>query len=173
MRLFLGIEIPTNIKDAIHHHLLPLQKTLKGWENPYDYHQTLLFIGEASSEDLDEITRRLKEFSFDQFKLTLTQFEFFNRRIMYLAVSSSAELLALKKKVDESFPEWLREDEKPFLPHITVKRWQRYEYEDLTTGLQLNKFQPQTFLVSSLSLFKSDKDQFGRKYHVLVSKEFL
>lgn len=172
MRLFLGVDLPPQIKTHIADFLRPLQDTPKGWENPHDYHQTLLFIGEASTEDAEFIKERLKNFSFHPFKLRTGEFQFFNRRIMYLGLNESSELQELKKLVDEAFPEWVRPEEKPFVPHITVKRWQRYEYAHLKRGLEERKFKPEYFEVMGLSLFKSEKDSLNRKYHVITTKYF-
>lgn len=172
MRLFLGIDIPEEIKTEIDHFLRPLQKSQKGWENPHDYHQTLLFIGETPDRVAEEIKLRLKQFSFAPFKLCLDKFYFFNRRIMYLGFKPSSELLKLKKLIDESFPEWVKPESKPFIPHITVKRWQRYEYDDLASGLATREFPSREFIVSSIVLFKSEKDQEDKKYHVFHRKFF-
>lgn len=172
MRVFIGLDLPIDVKNRIYEHLLPLQKSPKGWELPHDYHQTLLFIGEASPEDVESITQRLNTFSFNAFTLTLSHFKFFNRRIMYLSLTDSPELLLLKQQVDLLFPEYQDPHAKPFLPHITVKRWQRYEYDELKNGLDARDFKPESFLVNKLCLYKSEKDNLNRKYHILFSKEF-
>src|SRR4051812_48652335 len=108
MRLFLGFDIPAEIKHQIHEFLLPIQKTPKGWENPHDYHQTVLFIGEASEDEKKIIEDRMENFTFKPFILTPGRFEFFNRRIMFLAFKSCPELIELKFKVDAVFPEWVK-----------------------------------------------------------------
>lgn len=41
-------------------------------------------------------------------------------------------------------------NEKEFSPHITVKRWQRYEYEDLVQELERVESEPLEFLISSV-----------------------
>lgn len=172
MRLFLGIDIPLEIKAEIYQFLKPLQKSQKGWENPHDYHQTLLFIGETPEPIVEEIRLRLKKISFVPFALTLDKFYFLNRRIMYLGFKPSAELLKLKNLIDENFSNWLKPESKPFIPHITVKRWQRYEYDDLALGLSKRELPHREFIVSSIVLFKSEKDQEDKKYHVLYRKNF-
>ena len=57
MRVFIGIEIPEEIKKAIHRFVMPMQINNKGWEVAHDYHQTLLFIGEVSIEKIEEIKK--------------------------------------------------------------------------------------------------------------------
>ena len=172
MRLFLGIDIPPLTKEKIDQYLQPLRLTTKGWENPLDYHQTLLFIGEASPEELDTISNKLNEFNFHPFELTFNGFHFFSRRIMYLGFRPSVDLMLLKKKIDQDFSNWVKSETKPFIPHITVKRWQRYEYDKLESGIKQKQLDPTSMIVKGLSLFKSEKDSFNQKYHILKTKLF-
>lgn len=172
MRLFLGLELPENVKEEISLHLKPLQKSIKGWENPHDYHQTLLFIGEATEEDLASIKERMETIIFRPFKLTTSNFDFFSRRIMYLSFYPSQVLIKLKDEVESLYSEWVRPGSKPFIPHVTVKRWQRYEYDELEKGIEAKLLPEITFEVSALALFKSEKDNQNNKYHVIFRKEF-
>lgn len=167
MRLFIGIDLPAEIKQDIHRSLLPLQKSSKGWEDPHDYHQTLLFIGEASPEDCDLVKERLKTFKFRPFNLKPDRVQFFPRRVMFVSFEKSPELLELKDRIEALFPEWVKPHSKPFIPHVTVKRFQRYEYDELATGLSKNALQNKSFPVNEICLFKSEKDAFNRKYHVI------
>lgn len=167
MRLFIGIDLPDSVKQKIFQYLQPFQLSPKGWENPHDYHQTLLFIGEASEEELIIIQERMKQIRFHTFALETNGFTFFNRRIMYLSFMPSEDLLILKREIDGTFPEWQREGTREFIPHITVKRWQRYEYDHLHQSLQQKQFENLKFEVNKLSLFLSHKDEHNRKYHVI------
>ena len=167
MRLFLGIELPEDIKTHIAQSIGPMKTTAKGWENEADYHLTLLFIGEASPKECEEIQTRMKKISFNPFILGLGNLRFFNRRILYLDFLPSAELTALKDKVENEFSEWLKPHRKTFVAHITIKRWQRYEYDELKKGIEENKLESKTFEVKALALFKSEKDSRGQKYHVI------
>jgi len=167
MRLFIGIELPDEIKDHIASYLAPVKITDKGWEKSHDYHQTLIFIGETDEQNLELIKERLDAFRFESFYLGLNDFEFFPRRILYLSLLPSEDLLSLKRNLDILFPEWGKHDSKPFLPHITVKRWQRYEFNQLQEGLRKSTFPSRDFKVKYISLFKSEKDEFNNKYHVI------
>ncbi len=167
MRLFIGLEIPPAVKEKIWDFVLPLQKSPKGWERPNDYHQTLLFIGETDAAELDGISERFSRLAVDPFELETSGFRFFGRRIMYLGLAPSADLLRLKDLVHGAFPEKIDPHAKPFTPHITVKRWQRYEYDDLEAGVTTRAFAPLRFSVTGIALFKSEKDPEGNKYHVI------
>lgn len=171
MRVFLGIEIPENIKQVIYNFLLPLHKSEKQWEKAHDFHQTLLFIGEASHEQINAIKKKMSSIVFPPFELETSEFKFLNRRLLYLDLIPSNELEILYNQVQELFPEWIRPFDKKFLVHITVKRWQRYEYEDLFLGLQERKFPHMKFTVKSVALFKSERDVENNKYHVIHRSE--
>lgn len=167
MRLFLGIELPAQIKDHIARSVFPLQKDLKGWENPHDYHLTLLFIGEAQPEETLHIIEELKKITFEPLTLTLRNFEFFPRRVFYLKCDQTDELLTLIETINAHFPQYFKTATKPFIPHITVKRFQRYEYDELKKKILENPFEVKSIEVDHLALFKSEKDRDNRKYHVL------
>ena len=172
MRLFLGLDIPPSIKEQIDQYLQPFRLTNKGWENPLDYHQTMLFIGEVSMEEFHNISNRLNEFDYHPFELTLEGIHFFSRRIMYLGFRPSADLLLLKRKIDQVFSDWVKPEIRPFIPHITVKRWQRYEYDKLESGIKERRLDSTLMIVTGLSLYKSEKDSFNQKYHILKTKLF-
>ena len=172
MRLFIGLEVPLHLKNHIHKFLLPIHLSGKGWENPHDYHQTLLFIGETPEDEVSRVMEKMDSVEFHPFELKLSHFQFFNRRIMYLGLHPSKHLIELKELIDEAFFELSEKETKQFIPHITVKRWQRYEYDHLISELEKRNFEEKSFIVNELSLFKSEKDALDRKYHIIYSKPF-
>lgn len=173
MKLFIGLELPLEIKNHIAHFVKPLQITTKGWEDPHDYHLTLLYIGLIPDESVAEIEKRLDHISYKPFRLELNALFFFPRRILFIGMTSSVELSGLKKIVEISFPEWLRSESKEYVPHITIKRWQRYEFDFLEASIKSHRFEPISFNIRSLALFKSEKDLQNYKYHVIHRKEFI
>jgi 2'-5' RNA ligase len=86
---------------------------------------------------------------------------------MYLAVEATPSLVELKKKVLETFPEYPDQHLHQFIPHITLKRWQRYEFEALKLKTSLMPFLPTSMEVGRLNLFEAQKDELNRKYHVI------
>lgn len=167
MRLFLGLEIPEKIKSELEEKMKSLKKSSKGWESAHDYHITMLFLGPTNETQFEMLQQRLSTFSFHEFSLETDHVQFFNRRIMYMNIVESVELKKLKTEIDSYFPEWIREKDKAFHPHITLKRWQRYEYDHLTSGLSDIHIPPWSFEAGHLSLFKSERDELGDKYHVI------
>lgn len=167
MRLFLGINLSESQKQQIASLLSPVKKSEKGWESSHDYHVTLLFIGEAPADAQATIEKKMAEISAPAFSVETTGVHFFNRRIMYLGIAPSPELSALRSQIRAIFPEYVGKDEKPFVPHITLKRWQRYEHEDLIRGIADHPVGRLTIPVTTVALFKSEKSAENRKYHVI------
>lgn len=167
MRLFLGIDLPDQLKSQLNAHIEPLKFSNKGWEQSHDFHLTLLFIGEVDEEELKNIERKLKHIKFLPFTLKAKTLEFFPRRILYLSFEDSENIMRLKKLIDEYYPEYLRPNEKAFVPHLTVKRWQRYEFDQLSEGVQKLSQKHFSFDVQKLCLFKSERNELGQKYHVI------
>ncbi len=167
MRVFLGIEMSPSAKEQITAYVKSLQKNQKGWMKEHDYHLTLLFIGDVEDGDISAIQKRMELFSLFPFSIELAGPQFFQSRILYLSVKSSPELMEMKQRVDEWFSEWVKRGEKPFVPHLTIKRWQRYEFNELQAGIAQNPFHPIAAEVNSLVLFKSEKDQDENKYHII------
>lgn len=167
MRLFLGIEIPDVIKKSLAAYIAKLPHGKKGWEDPHDFHLTMLFIGETSEENVKNIVERMEKIKFSPFTIQIGPLEFFNRRVLYLSVLPSNELIKLRREVMMNYPEWVDPSAKEFIPHITVKRWQRYEYNELAEGIRSHPMDPVPLTVKELVLFKSEKDESNRKYHVI------
>jgi 2'-5' RNA ligase len=128
---------------------------------------TLLFIGETSKEEIPLLIKRLHEIKFSPFMLSIRSIEFFNRRVLYLACDINEEIMRIRKALQDSFPSYFPINGKPFIPHITIKRWQRYEYDRLKKIIEANPFQQKSIIIDHLALFKGEKDSENRKYHVI------
>lgn len=162
--------MPAEIKKSLALSLSPIKTQSKGWENPLDYHLTLLFIGETLKANVESITSRLDHISFQPFKLTTDKLEFFPRRVLYLSFAPSLPLMQLRDQIAQMYPEYLKPTDKPFTAHLTIKRWQRYEYDELCRNIQAYPLAPMEFAVKHVALFKSEKDAEGQKYHVIQKK---
>lgn len=166
-RLFVGIELPEEIRTAIATYLAGLPRPKKGWEQISDLHLTLTFIGQSSEEEYREIELLLNEIHFSPFEIIINEIDFFNRRIMFLKVQKTFELNQLKNQLNILLSGKFPPENKPFVPHITIKRWQRYEFDELKVMITKNPFLPLSFNVSTIALFQSSIDEYGQKYHVL------
>ena len=167
MRLFLGIEIPDELKNILGDHISLIKNREKGWEKAHDYHLTLFFIGEVPEELLLVIQAKMNQIRFKPFQLQLGPLEFFKRRILYISLYPSKELERLKIEIDAVFQEWQKPHTKSFIPHITIKRWQRYEHDEIKEAIYYHPFEHHKFEVKNLTLFEARKDLENNKYHVV------
>lgn len=162
--------MPAEIKKSLALSLSPIKTQSKGWENPLDYHLTLLFIGDTLDAKVESIKSRLDQISFKPFKLTTGKLDFFPRRVLYLSFAPSLPLMQLREQIAQMYPEYLKPTDKPFTPHLTIKRWQRYEYDELRRNILAHPLVPREFEVNYVALYKSEKDLNGQKYQVIQKK---
>ena len=131
MRLFVALEIPTSIRNA----LAALIKELRSaapkvkWVRPENLHVTLKFMGEAAPEKLDAIRAALSGLhSPEVVELRFRGLGFFPNekrpRVFWAGMEASPNLAYLASGVDKAlaalgFPLETRE----FTPHLTLARF--------------------------------------------------
>src|SRR5689334_6214104 len=104
MRLFVGIAIPTDIRER----LRMLSGGVPGarWVEPESYHLTLRFIGEADRPTAERIDLALSELSAPAFELELQGVGQFGTgrksRALWAGVAASPALAHLARKVDRA-----------------------------------------------------------------------
>lgn len=171
MRLFIGIELSDFIKKNLTQEVKLFKTPSKGWELSHDYHITLLFIGKVEPNRLPEICEKMQQIKLPAFFLETTGYQFFNRRILYLGIKQSPSLELLRYQITSLFSSWATLETKDFIPHVTIKRWQRYEFKVLKSNLDRIQFKPHSIEVDHLALFESKKDENNYKYHVIYRSQ--
>jgi 2'-5' RNA ligase len=130
MRLFVALEIPGEIRDA----LALVLKELRGfaplakWVRAENLHVTLKFLGETESDKVSAIANALGSIRSEQpITLEFRGLGFFPNekrpRVFWVGMESSPNLKILAEEIDQrlsrlGFP---RED-RPFTPHLTLAR---------------------------------------------------
>ncbi|MEM4367334.1 MAG: RNA 2',3'-cyclic phosphodiesterase [Candidatus Anstonellales archaeon] len=122
MRLFVAIDLPPYMKDAIYsslYHLLPSQARVVPKEN---FHITLHFIGERDESELSEINKRLSSISFYKFHIEVYGTGVFPNparpRVLWIGANAN-ELPILASSIVSSLGST---SEEPFVGHITLAR---------------------------------------------------
>ena len=179
MRCFIAIELPEEIRAKIFHEFETLRKkNLFGGKfvNKESLHITLRFLGELTSEQINETKKKLKDFDFPKFVCEIGKSGFFDdeKRINVIWVEAISKYLEqLEKKISEMLPEFAS-DYKKFSPHITVAR---VEYINDRKGLIENikniHMKNTRFEVVKMTLMKSEMSREGVKYKVLESVQFI
>jgi RNA 2',3'-cyclic 3'-phosphodiesterase len=131
MRLFIAIEIPGEIRNALAAFLkeLPKNAPKAKWVRPENLHVTLKFLGSTDPTKLGQIESSLKAIRSPQpVTLEFRGLGFFPNekrpRVFWAGMNSSANLQPLAADVDRSMHQhgFLLE-ERPFAPHLTLARF--------------------------------------------------
>jgi len=125
-RLFSGIEIPDDIRDA----LARLRQPLPGarWLQPENFHITLRFAGDVSAPVARELDANLANISFDPFPIEIAGLATFGGdepRTIYAGIKPSDDLEKLARANETAARRaGLKPESRRFIPHITLARLQ-------------------------------------------------
>lgn len=171
MRLFVSIDIPEPIKKELHQ-MLP---ALPGWKKTeqQQLYLTLLFLGEYSSDEANEIREILKTCSFSRFSVELSHFGMFPNqqkpRVFWAGINKSESLLSLQSEIADKLSRFSKSaDHVEYVPHITLarrknRRAQEVKVEDFVDESRIKY----TFSVESFELKESILKANGSVHRVL------
>lgn len=126
IRLFIAIDLPSNIKEE----LMNLRLGIPGakWVDEEQLHLTLRFIGETKRDEFDQIKGLLSEIKMPAFELTLQEVGVFKSRqtprVLWVGIKKNTELVGLRNKIERKLQKWgWPAEERKFFPHITLARF--------------------------------------------------
>jgi 2'-5' RNA ligase len=129
MRLFVAIDIPVEIKDALRSFVSRLRPTAKiGWSPVDNLHITTKFIGEWPEPRLDEISRTLASVPFkDAIDITVKGLGWFpsprRPRVFWTGVQGGEPLRALARATEQAVARLgVPTEERDYSPHLTLAR---------------------------------------------------
>ncbi|MFA1642386.1 RNA 2',3'-cyclic phosphodiesterase [Chryseomicrobium imtechense] len=133
---FVGIPVPSKY----HAYFINLQQTLE-LEHYYrrvthatDLHCTLSFIGELSSDQLQQLQQLLSELKSKPFSMSTTEIAGFGEgkipRVVYTAVEGNQALDELEQKVWAVTSRFGADRKSPYVPHVTLAKRTR-QIEDI------------------------------------------
>lgn len=137
---FLAVPINKAIKETIHSWRQQHQSAwpFKRWVHKEDYHITLVFLGNATKEQRQELGIRLKEKIVPKpFELTLSTLGMFGKpdrpRILWVGIEQSKPLYELQNIVAKACHEvGFTLESRAYKPHITIARqWSGHQPFDL------------------------------------------
>jgi RNA 2',3'-cyclic 3'-phosphodiesterase len=144
-RLFVAVEIPPKVRDAVDAALAPMHRQAADakWVDPALWHLTLAFVGWVSVDDRSRIEaacQRACEAASDPFELRLDgKAGTFGRKVLWVGLDASEPLATLAEEVRRE----LREagfpiEDRPFRSHLTLARSRRGEVlpRTLTDGYE-------------------------------------
>jgi len=144
MRTFVAIEISNNnIINSIKKFQTEININAKPVE-PKNFHFTLQFLGEISSEVSQKIIQALRKIEFSSFSVNLKGVGAFPKskfpRVVWVGTDDDGGnmLIQLSKKVEKALEPLGFFSDKPFKPHITVFRIKK-KIGDITNELNSQK----------------------------------
>jgi 2'-5' RNA ligase len=126
MRLFVGLDIPQDIRERMRAYVDDLKRrgAQAKWTNPDGWHITLKFIGWTKRDA--EIREALKKISAAPVEIGFQDVGFFTPkkpRIFYAEINAPPALAELAGKIDQALVKCGVEAEtKPYSPHLTFAR---------------------------------------------------
>ena len=175
MRIFISVDVPENLGDA----LVKIQEQLKmpdlnaKFVEKHNFHLTLKFIGEKTDEQVQIIKEKLKQVKHRKFKAhfgSLGVFPSVNYvRVIWLSLEPKQEFQKISSQINALLPF----GDKRFTSHVTLARVRMIkDKEALKKKLQEIKIPKMEFNVEKFKLKKSTVMRTGPVYHDLCVYNF-
>ncbi len=171
MRLFIAIELPAYIRDALDR----IQAGIPGakWVLPENLHLTLRFLGDADGVQAEDLAYELARIDMHSFEIGLDGAGHFSGgagvKSIWMGVAPQEPLIALQAKVERAcrragFPP----ERQSFKPHITLARFNGPpEIARARRFLErYGRFRREPFRVSGFSLHSSELRPEGPRYRI-------
>ncbi len=166
MRLFVSLDLP----EEIFHFLRDVQALMphQGIAAAQHFHLTLFFLGNIEDEQLEQVKEALKAVAAEGFELTMDELGMFKNkhgdpRVIWVGIEENEALLRLQKQVAEKMVALGYEEDKEFVPHLTLAR-----VKESGTGIEKDFdsifFKKRSFPVESFSLMESELKEDGAYY---------
>lgn len=173
IRLFIAIDLPQNIIQLITEmgFAIPGSRPVKQDQ----LHLTLRFIGEIEHNLFHDIQEQLEQVNLTPFPLVLQGVGHFpprgKPRVIWVGISSSAELARLKSRIDNQLKRCgLAPEQRKFSPHITLARLKNPSAKRVSQFIAGNNlFKSPEFTVDSFHLYSSHLTKNGAIHTIEAS----
>lgn len=180
-RVFIAINLPEKIRKDLSAYQDKWLDLPARWTWPQNLHVTLVFLGNASDQEVIDICKTAAQVAkrHDPFDLTLDKIKYGpagkTPRMVWATGRESAELGALQADLTNAFYEsGIDEvdevcDNHVFAPHVTLARIKQFELRkmELEEVPSVDEEIYQTFLVESIDVMESELKRGGPQYSVL------
>lgn len=172
MRLFVAVELPDNIKDALY----SLQSEIKkssyakvNWIFKKNFHLTIKFLGEVTEDNIEELKIKLRSIKYNKFKARLANMGFypndFKINIVWVGIEPADKFIELQKMVDS---ETMNFGDFKSGAHITLGRVKiiknKKQFKEKIKDIKIKDLD---FEINSFTLFKSVLSKNGPNYTTL------
>jgi len=164
MRAFIAIKLPPKILMEIK----DIQENLPFFSGKKtelkNLHLTLKFLGEISSENIEEVKLNLRKIKFSKFEAEIKDLGFFDnpeRGIVWFGITNCENI---QKQIDNSL-EGLYKKENRFMGHLTIARTRKIpDKKKFTEDLKKIKISKMFFIVEKFYLMESNLTSEGPRY---------
>jgi len=175
MRVFVAIDIPDHVRDALErlHADLPVGRAMAA----ETFHLTLAFLGEVPEAVMVTVHEALNDLRADPFVLRFSGVDVFGGkqpRLVWAGVAHQPELGALRKKIHRSIgAAGLKLPRERFRPHVTLARLSgplRSDEAGRLGGFLMHhgEFPAEPFMVEHIGLFRSILDSDRARHELLA-----
>ena len=184
-RLFIAIELPSNVRRTLADHIQRLRKALPeasaSWAREENLHLTLKFLGDTELKRVEPLSQAIQRAAnaAQPFEINLESCGAFPPngapRVLWVGVQDPrGQLASLQRKLeDECANVGFAREQRPFRPHLTIARIRNPRG---ASGLgRVHKetgFDPETVVVSHLSLIRSELLSNGSRHTVAACHWF-
>ena len=184
LRVFIAVEVPREIREAICNATVPLQKVIGStvrWVPMENLHLTLKFLGDVSPTNIEMLSEMLRAEAglFDCFDLRLSGLGSFpspkRPRVLYIGIQAPTMLETLQRGIESASRRLGYESEAhAFSPHLTIGRVKQHvtgiDQQNIRRALEETRIDLLgTARVDSVHLYKSDLKSTGSVYTRLYS----
>lgn len=175
MRVFIAVTFPDLVKAELQNAQVPFRlNRQRGNFTSYDnFHLTLVFIGEATRQDLEVLEDAIESIEFKPFELKLGSLGSFPSKdgvIWWVGLQHDPRLFELQAQIVEALHKTgLSFEDKRYKPHVTLVRSFKPARPDQT--LILPAVKPLTIPVMRISLMKSERIHDELTYTEIYQKE--
>ncbi len=189
MRLFIGIDIPAEIKEKIDLLVYDLTKKIKSqvkWVEKENFHVNLKFLDEVAENNIEEIKNIIKQTINYQLpacfamrsiagRLTTVQigdvlvFPHINQpRVIGLNITFADDLTKLATTLNKNLEQlpYIQKEFKPFHPHLTLGRI-KFNLTEIEKGIISNIKFNEKFEAKEICLFESQLSSNGPVYKII------
>jgi RNA 2',3'-cyclic 3'-phosphodiesterase len=183
VRLFVALDIPDEVRAALAELSERMKKTCPSarWVRLESVHVTLKFIGEAPTEQVEDIRRALGELpSFSPIEVRFAGLGFFpsarRPRVFWAGVEAGPQLAAMVTSIEMKLEALgIPPEKRPFQPHLTLARFETPQRTQALSvaveALGTREFGRETF--REFNLYQSVLKRSGAEYTRLVTYPFV
>lgn len=170
-RLFVAVDLPPECTAKLQ--TLQTSDLDARWTAPDQYHITLRFVGDADTDQTEQIRSRLEDIDLPSFQIGGEGLDVFpsmrKPRVLVVHVNEEPGLMTLQERIDEIVVTMgFDEERNPFNPHITIGRLKNSSPRDVRTYLHRHReYKIEPFTAEQFRLYESKLGSDGAVHRVL------